>query len=118
MRRRPRRGGAVVSSPNWTYVASGVTCIGAAIAYAGTVVVGEGATFFEQHGRHMTSTDAAKIYEDSKTSAMQFARDIFARLGRNGAAEEVADAIAFLASDASRFITGALLDVNGGRFLR
>jgi 3-oxoacyl-[acyl-carrier protein] reductase len=39
-------------------------------------------------------------------------------LGRNGTAEEVADAIAFLASDASRFITGALLDVSGGRFLR
>lgn len=39
-------------------------------------------------------------------------------LGRNGAAEEVAAAIAFLASDAASFITGALLDINGGRFLR
>lgn len=39
-------------------------------------------------------------------------------LGRNGAAEEVADAIVFLASDASRFVNGALLDINGGRFLR
>jgi 3-oxoacyl-[acyl-carrier protein] reductase len=39
-------------------------------------------------------------------------------LGRNGTAEEVAEAILFLASDASRFITGALLDINGGRFLR
>jgi 3-oxoacyl-[acyl-carrier protein] reductase len=39
-------------------------------------------------------------------------------LGRNGTPEEVADAIVFLASDAARFITGALLDVNGGRFLR
>ncbi len=39
-------------------------------------------------------------------------------MARNGLAEEVADAAAFLASDASRFITGALLDVNGGRFLR
>lgn len=39
-------------------------------------------------------------------------------LGRNGAAEEVAAAIAFLASDAARFINGALLDINGGRFLR
>lgn len=39
-------------------------------------------------------------------------------LGRNGTAEEVADVALFLASDASRFMTGAILDVNGGRFLR
>ncbi len=39
-------------------------------------------------------------------------------LGRNGAAEEVASAVLFLASDASRFMNGALLDINGGRFLR
>lgn len=39
-------------------------------------------------------------------------------LGRNGTAEEVAAAVAFLASDAARFITGAILDINGGRFLR
>lgn len=39
-------------------------------------------------------------------------------LGRNGQADEVAEAIAFLASDASRFINGATLDINGGRFLR
>jgi 3-oxoacyl-[acyl-carrier protein] reductase len=39
-------------------------------------------------------------------------------LGRNGTAEEVAQAVLFLASDASSFLTGALLDANGGRFLR
>lgn len=39
-------------------------------------------------------------------------------LQRNGTAEEVAGAVLFLASDASRFITGSLLDINGGRFLR
>ncbi|HZT82841.1 MAG TPA: SDR family NAD(P)-dependent oxidoreductase [Gemmataceae bacterium] len=39
-------------------------------------------------------------------------------LGRNGTAEEVAQAVLFLASDASSFLTGALIDVNGGRFLR
>jgi 3-oxoacyl-[acyl-carrier protein] reductase len=39
-------------------------------------------------------------------------------LARNGTADEVADAVLFLASDAARFITGALLDINGGRFLR
>ena len=39
-------------------------------------------------------------------------------LGRNGGAEEVAQAIRFLVSDAASFITGAILDINGGRFLR
>jgi 3-oxoacyl-[acyl-carrier protein] reductase len=39
-------------------------------------------------------------------------------LARNGTAEEAAQAILFLASDAASFITGAILDVNGGRFLR
>jgi 3-oxoacyl-[acyl-carrier protein] reductase len=39
-------------------------------------------------------------------------------LGRNGRAEEVAEAVRFLAGDAASFVTGAILDVNGGRFLR
>jgi 3-oxoacyl-[acyl-carrier protein] reductase len=39
-------------------------------------------------------------------------------LGRNGTAEEVASAVLFLVSDAGRFVNGAVVDVNGGRFLR
>jgi 3-oxoacyl-[acyl-carrier protein] reductase len=39
-------------------------------------------------------------------------------LARNGTAEEVAQAVLFLVSDASAFMTGAILDINGGRFLR
>ena len=35
-------------------------------------------------------------------------------VGRMGAPEEIAEAIAFLASDTSGFITGEVLDVNGG----
>jgi 3-oxoacyl-[acyl-carrier protein] reductase len=39
-------------------------------------------------------------------------------LGRNSTADEIAQAVLFLASDASSFITGGLIDLNGGRFLR
>jgi 3-oxoacyl-[acyl-carrier protein] reductase len=39
-------------------------------------------------------------------------------LGRNGTAEEVAQAILFLAGDGAGFINGAIIDINGGRFLR
>lgn len=39
-------------------------------------------------------------------------------LGRNGTPEEVAATIAFLASDDASFLNGALIDINGGRFLR
>ena len=39
-------------------------------------------------------------------------------LGRNGRAEEVAAVVLFLVSDASSFLNGALVDINGGRFLR
>jgi 3-oxoacyl-[acyl-carrier protein] reductase len=39
-------------------------------------------------------------------------------LARNGTADEVAQAVLFLAGDGSSFMTGAILDINGGRFLR
>jgi NAD(P)-dependent dehydrogenase (short-subunit alcohol dehydrogenase family) len=36
-------------------------------------------------------------------------------MGRPGRAEEVAEAIVWLLDDASSYVTGALLDVTGGR---
>lgn len=39
-------------------------------------------------------------------------------LGRNGLAEEVAQTVLFLAGPTASFLTGAILDVNGGRYMR
>jgi 3-oxoacyl-[acyl-carrier protein] reductase len=39
-------------------------------------------------------------------------------LGRNSTSNEIAQAVLFLASDASSFMTGGVIDLNGGRFLR
>jgi uncharacterized protein (DUF697 family) len=50
-----------------------------AIAYAGTVVVGESVTFFQQHGSHMTAGQAAALYERTKNDAMRFARELLAK---------------------------------------
>jgi NAD(P)-dependent dehydrogenase (short-subunit alcohol dehydrogenase family) len=38
-------------------------------------------------------------------------------VGRMGTADEVAAAVTFLAGDTSSFITGEILDVNGGMWL-
>lgn len=47
-------------------------------------------------------------------------RDMFTKacpLGRLAQPEEISDVIVFLASDESRYITGATIDVNGGRLM-
>jgi uncharacterized protein (DUF697 family) len=46
-----------------------------AIAYAGTIVVGEGVTFFLEHGKHMSKGQASQIYERTKNDTLRFARD-------------------------------------------
>jgi uncharacterized protein (DUF697 family) len=51
-----------------------------AIAYAGTIVVGEGVTFYYEHGRHMSSGQAKSLYESTKNEALTFARDLIARI--------------------------------------
>jgi 3-oxoacyl-[acyl-carrier protein] reductase len=38
-------------------------------------------------------------------------------LGRFGEAEEVAQAVTFLLSDMSRYITGQVLNINGGLYI-
>jgi 3-oxoacyl-[acyl-carrier protein] reductase len=59
-------------------------------------------------GHHETFSTPAKM-EDYRRQTP---------LGRNGEADDIAGVVLFLAGDASRFMTGALLDINGGRLLR
>lgn len=54
-----------------------------AIAYAGTIVVGEGVTFFYEHGRHMSKGQAATIYDRTKNDALLFAKDLIAKFRKN-----------------------------------
>jgi uncharacterized protein (DUF697 family) len=51
-----------------------------AIAYAGTIVVGEGVTFFLEHGRHMTKAQASQLYQRTKNDALRVARELLARI--------------------------------------
>ncbi len=57
---------------------------------------------------HERFTDASRMLAYTRETPLR----------RNGSAVEVAQAIVFLASDAASFITGAILDINGGRFSR
>ncbi len=59
-------------------------------------------------GHHATFSTPAKM-EDYRRQTP---------LGRNGTAAEVAQVVLFLAGDGASFVNGALIDVNGGRFLR
>lgn len=69
--------------------------------------VNPGVTITNLHKRGGMNTEAyAKFLEHSKTTHA---------MGRPGDANEIADAILFLASDAASFITGANLPVDGGR---
>lgn len=54
-----------------------------AIAYAGTIVVGEGVTFFHENGRYMTKGQTSRLYERAKNDALRFARDLLAKFRRN-----------------------------------
>jgi uncharacterized protein (DUF697 family) len=51
-----------------------------AIAYAGTIVVGEGVSFYYSEGRHMTRAQAAALYEETRRAGLTFARELYQRL--------------------------------------
>ena len=66
----------------------------------------------------MPGVIATQHHETFSTPAKMEAYKTQTPLARNGHADEVAEAVLVLASDASSFMTGAILDINGGRFMR
>jgi 3-oxoacyl-[acyl-carrier protein] reductase len=58
-------------------------------------------------------TDMTRVLTDAQREAML----VQVPLGRLGDAQEIADAVAFLASDAAAYITGETLNVNGGMLM-
>lgn len=60
-----------------------------------------------------TETNIIKQFSDEKLEALKQTIP----LKRLGKSENIAEAVAFLASDAAEFITGAVIDVNGGMFM-
>jgi uncharacterized protein (DUF697 family) len=61
------------------YIPVAGIAIKGAIAYAGTIVVGEGVSFYYAEGRHMTGAQAATLYEETKRAGLGFARELYHR---------------------------------------
>jgi uncharacterized protein (DUF697 family) len=53
-----------------------------AIAYAGTIVVGESVAFLLEHGRHMSRDQAKNIFERTKSDALAIGRDLTSKFRR------------------------------------
>ena len=64
----------------------------------------------------ITDTDMNPSIRDKDAKAIDRVAAMTA-LGRPGRSDDIADAVAFFASDHARWITGQTLDVNGGLFL-
>jgi 3-oxoacyl-[acyl-carrier protein] reductase len=58
-------------------------------------------------------TPMTAVLDEKQRAAMMTAIP----LGRPGTAADIAQSVAFLASDAASYITGHVLDVNGGMYM-
>ena len=58
------------------------------------------------------------VFDYARSTGKESKLGKWCELKRAAQPEEIADVITFLASDDSRYITGATIDVNGGLFMR
>ena len=64
-------------------------------------------------GRHEGAAGAS-IYVGAKHAVEGITKSVALEIAKSGISEEVADGIVFIASDEAKFITGHVLNVDGG----
>jgi 3-oxoacyl-[acyl-carrier protein] reductase len=115
-----RGSGAIVNvSSVAARTGGGVGALAYAAAKAGLSAATKGlAKEFAPHGIRVNAVSPGTIDTDFhhvfSTAAMLDGVRAATPMGRLGTAEEVAEVIVFLASDAARFIQGQVIEVNGG----
>ncbi|QUJ69687.1 SDR family oxidoreductase (plasmid) [Photobacterium sp. GJ3] len=102
-----QRGGGIFGGPHYSAAKAGMLGLGKAMAreFGGANIRINSVT----PGLILTDITGGKLTDDMKEKILTTIP-----LNRLGAAEDVANAFLFLASDLSSYMTGATLDVNGG----
>ena len=121
-RMRPRGYGRVVNISSLAGRSGGVS-VGAAYAASKSALIGLSRHLARQVAADgitvnvvapgTTATDIIKAFTTEDLAAINAAIPV----GRLGRPEEIGAAVAFLASESAGFITGAVLDVNGGMYM-
>jgi len=97
--------GGIATGPNYAASKAAVACITKSLA-----------KYCAPYNINVNAVSPGFIATDMTAELNQDASAV--PLGRKGTPEEVADAILFLASERSRYITGTTLDVNGGLYMK